>query len=66
LSQEDVQGGQPEPAIPHQTEMLAQIWGGIQNIQESMRTLNTRIDRVYQRMDQIKDRMNDIECYQGH
>jgi len=30
LAQEYVQGGQPQPAIPHQTKMLTQIWGRIQ------------------------------------
>ena len=46
LAEEDGQGGQPQSAIPNQTEMLTQIWSGMQNIQESMRNLNTRVDKV--------------------
>jgi len=64
LAQEDVQGGQPQFAIPHQAEMLTQIWGGIQNIPESMRTMNIHMDRVDQRMKRIEDRIYDIERHQ--
>jgi len=32
LVEENIQGGQLEPAIPNQTEMLTQIWDRMQNI----------------------------------
>ena len=38
-----VEGGQREPTIPNQTELLTQIFSGIQN-------MNTHIDRVDQGM----------------
>ena len=66
LAQEDVQGSQPEPEIPNQTDLLTQIWVGMQNMQESMRNINTHIDRVYQRMKRIEDTLNDIQHHQGH
>jgi len=49
-----------------QAEMLTQISSGIQNIRESMRSMNTRIDRVDQRIERIEDRINDIERHQRH
>jgi len=64
LAQEDVQGGQPQPVIPHQAKILTQIFGGIQYIQESMRTMNTHFNRVDQRMKRIEDQINEIECHQ--
>jgi len=57
--QQHVEGDQPEPTIPNQTELLTQILSGIQN-------MNTRIDRVDQRMDRIKDTLNDIRRHQGN
>jgi len=44
LPEQDVEGGQHESAIPNQAELLTQNLFGIQN-------MNTRIDRVDQRMD---------------
>ena len=46
FDKEDIQASQPEPAIPNQTKILIQIWGGMQNIQESMRNLNTHFNKV--------------------
>jgi len=60
LEKEDFQVGQPQFAIPHQTEMLTQIWGGTQNIQKSMRNMNTRIDKVGQRIERIEDQINGL------
>jgi len=59
LPAQDVEGGQPEAAIPNQIELLTQILSGIQN-------MNTRIDRVDQRMDRIEDTLNDIRRHQDH
>jgi len=59
LPAQHVEGGQPKAAIPNQTELLTQILSGIQN-------MNTRIDRVDQRMDRIEDTLNDIRRHQGH
>jgi len=59
LPTQDVEGGQPEAAIPHQTELLIQILFGMQS-------MNTPIDRVDQRMNQIEDTLNDIRRHQGH
>jgi len=53
LAQEDVQGGEPEPAIPNQTELLPQILTDIEN-------MNTRIDRVDQRMNRIEDTLDSM------
>jgi len=66
LAQEDVQGGQPESVIPNQTELLTQIWVEMQNMQESMRNINTRIDMVDQRIERIWDTLDDIQRHQGH
>ena len=59
LPAQDVEGGQPEEANSTQRELLTQILSGIQNI-------NTRIDRVDQRMDRIEDTLSDIRRHQGH
>jgi len=59
LPAQDVEGGQLEAAIPNQTELLTQILSGIRN-------MNTRIDRVDQRIDRVKDTLNDIRRHQGH
>jgi len=32
LPEQHVQGTQPQPVIPNQTEMLTQIWAGMQDI----------------------------------
>ena len=75
LSEEHVQDNQPQLAIPHDTQMLTQIWGVIQNIQESMTTMrldintclkmfDTRFERIDERMNQLKDRINQIERHQ--
>jgi len=59
LPEQDVEGGQLEPTIPNQTELLTQILSGIHN-------MNIRIDMVYQMMDRIEDTRNDIRHHQGH
>ncbi|ESW30631.1 hypothetical protein PHAVU_002G169500 [Phaseolus vulgaris] len=59
LPAQDVEGGQPEEANPTQRELLTQILSSIQN-------MNTRIDRVDQRMDRIEDTLSDIRRHQGH
>jgi len=59
LPAQDVEGGQPEATIPNQTKLLTQILSGIQN-------MNTLIDTVDQRMDRIEDTLNDIRRHQGH
>ncbi|ESW30399.1 hypothetical protein PHAVU_002G150300 [Phaseolus vulgaris] len=59
LPAQDVEGGQPEAAIPNQIELLTQILSEIQN-------MNTCIDRVDQRMDRIEDTLNDIRRHQDH
>ena len=59
LPAQDVEGGEPEEANPTQRELLTQILSGIQN-------MNTRIDRVDQRMDRIEDTLSDIRRHQGH
>jgi len=42
LLEEHIQSGKSQPSIPHDVQMLTQIWDGIKNIQESMTT--TRLD----------------------
>ena len=59
LPAQDVEGGQPEETNPTQTKLLTQILSGIQN-------MNTRIDRVDQRMDRIEDTLSDIRRHQDH
>jgi len=59
LSAQDVEGGQHEAENPTQTELLTQILSSIQS-------MNTRIDRVDQRMNRIEDTLNDIQRHQGH
>ena len=73
LPEQQLQGAQPQPAIPSQTEMLTQIWVGMQDRKESMRNVNIRFDRVDermervdQRMDKMEDTLNQIHRYQGH
>jgi len=73
LPEQHVQGAQPQPAIPSQTEMLTQIWVGMQDRKESMRNVNIRFDRVDERMervdqmmDKMEDTLNQIHCHQGH
>jgi len=65
LAKDDVQGGQPELAIPNQNKLLTQIWTRMQDIQESIRNVNTRFDRVDQRMERIEDTLNDIQRHQA-
>jgi len=62
LSTQDVEGDRPQPAIPSRTEMLTQIWTGMQDMRESMRNVNIRFDRLDERMernDQRIDRLKD-------
>jgi len=73
LSAQDVEGGQPQPTILSRTEMLTQIWTGMQDMRESMRNVNIRFDRFDermerndQRMDRLEDTLNQIHCQQGH
>jgi len=37
LAEQDVQGAKPQPAFSSQTEILTQIWTGMQDMKESMR-----------------------------
>jgi len=46
LPQEHVAGGHPQPEIPYDSTMLTQIWRGIQNIQENINTIHTRLDQI--------------------
>jgi len=46
--------------------MLTQILAEMQDRQQSMRNINTRIDRVDQRMERIEDTLNNIQRPQGH
>ena len=73
MSAQDVEGGQPQPTILSRTEMLTQIWTGMQDMRESMRNVNIRFDRFDermerndQRMDRLEDTLNQIHCQQGH
>ena len=54
LLQEHVAGGHPQPEIPHDSAMLIQIWGGIQNMQENINTIHTRLDRIEDALHQLK------------
>ncbi|ESW10244.1 hypothetical protein PHAVU_009G192600 [Phaseolus vulgaris] len=73
LPAQDVEGGQPQPAIPSRTEMLTQIWTGMQDMRERMRNVNIRFDKLdermersNQRMDRLEDTLNQIHRQQGH
>ena len=46
LPKEHVAVGHPQPEIPHDSTMLTQIWRGIQNIQENINTIHTRLDQI--------------------
>ena len=49
-----VAGGPPQPQIPHDSAMLTQIWEGIQNMQENINTIHTRLDRIEDTLHQLK------------
>ena len=54
-----------QPPIPHDTQMLSQIWGGIPDLHQGLNNLminvNRGFDRVHQRIDRLEKRFDNFQ-----
>ncbi|XP_022642529.1 uncharacterized protein LOC106774437 isoform X3 [Vigna radiata var. radiata] len=53
-----VEDSKPQPLIQHDAQMLSQIWGGIQHLQEGLANLNLTVTRGF---DRVTERINSLE-----
>ncbi|WVY94008.1 hypothetical protein V8G54_033096 [Vigna mungo] len=53
-----VEDSKPQPPIQHDAQMLSQIWGGIQHLQEGLANLNITVTRGF---DRVTERINSLE-----
>ncbi|XP_017437392.1 uncharacterized protein LOC108343552 isoform X2 [Vigna angularis] len=60
-----VEDSRPQPPIQHDAQMLSQIWGGIQHLQEGLANLNltvtTGFDRVTERINRLEERFDTFQ-----